>query len=139
MAHTDEGIVSLVRRLQELGPQIVVLEATGGYEIPVAYAMSKAGLPVVIMNPKCLRHFAKSTGKLAKTDKLDVRILAHYAKAFSRRYALKDSEQMELANIMSSRRQLRDMMSMEENRRRISSPKVRGKIDQHLAYLRQLL
>ena len=140
VAHTEEGIVSLVRRLRELGPHIVVLEATGGYEIPVAYAMSEASLPVVIMNPKCLRHFAKSTGKLAKTDKLDARVLAHYAQAIQPPVRpLKDPEQMELATLMSRRRQLRDMIVMEENRRRTSTPRVRGNIDQHLAYLRQLL
>jgi len=140
VAHTDEGIVSLVRRLRELGPHIVVLEATGGYEIPVAYAMSEASLPVVIMNPKCLRHFAKSTGQLAKTDKLDARVLAHYAQAIQPPVRpLKDPEQAELATLMSRRRQLRDMIVMEENRRRTSTPKVRGNIDQHLAYLRQLL
>lgn len=140
VAHTDEGIVSLVRRLQELGPQIVVLEATGGYEIGVAYALSEASLPVVIMNPKCLRHFAKSTGQLAKTDKLDARVLAHYAQAIRPPVRpLKDREQAELATLMSRRRQLRDMIVMEENRRRTSTPKVRDNIDQHLAYLRQLL
>ena len=140
VAHTDEGIASLVCRLQELGPQIVVLEATGGYEIPVAYAMSEASLPVVIMNPKVLRHFAKSTGKLAKTDKLDAQVLAHYAQAIQPPVRpLKDPEQAELATLMSRRRQLRDMIVMEENRRRTSTPKVRSNIDQHLAYLRQLL
>lgn len=140
VAHTDEGIVSLVGRLQELGPQSVVMEATGGYEIPVAYAMSEANLPVVIMNPKVIRHFAKSTGKLAKTDKLDARVLAHYAQAIQPLVRpLKDPEQAELATLMSRRRQLRDMIVMEGNRRRTSTPKVRGNIDQHLAYLRQLL
>jgi transposase len=73
---TDDGIASWVRRLQNLAPQIVLLEATGGYEVPVAYAMSEASLPVVVMNPKTLRHFARSTGKLAKTDKLDAQVLA---------------------------------------------------------------
>ena len=140
VAHTDEGIASLVRRLQELRPHIVVLEATGGYELSVAYAMSEASLPVVIMNPKVLRHFAKSTGKLAKTDKLDAQVLAHYAQAIQPPVRpLKDSEQMELATLMSRRRQLRDMIVMEGNRRRTSTPKVRGNIDQHLLYLRQLL
>jgi transposase len=138
--HTDEGIAALVHRLRELGPQSVVLEATGGYEIQVAYAMSEAGLPVVIMNPKVLHHFAKSTGRLAKTDKLDAQMLAHYAQAIQPPVRpLKDSEQMELATLMSRRRQLRDMIVMEGNRRRTSTPKVRGNIDQHLAYLRQLL
>lgn len=140
VAHSDEGIASLVHRLLELRPHIVVLEATGGYEISVAYAMSEARLPVVIMNPKVLRHFAKSTGKLAKTDKLDAQVLAHYAQAIQPPVrALKDSDQMELATLMSRRRQLRDMIVMEGNRRRTSTPKVRGNIDQHLLYLRQLL
>jgi len=140
VAHTDSGIASLVSRLRDLDPQIVVLEATGGYEIPVAYSMSEAHLPVVIMNPKVLRHFAKSTGKLAKTDKLDARVLAHYAQAIQPAVRpLKDPEQAELGTLMSRRRQLRDMIVMEENRRRTTTPRVRGNIDLHLAYLRQLL
>jgi transposase len=140
VAHTDDGIASLVRRLLDLGPQSIVLEATGGYETPVAYAMSEAGLPVVIMNPKILRHFAKSTGKLAKTDKLDAQVLAHYALAIQPPVRpLRAPQQLELATLMRRRRQLRDMIVMEENRSRTSTPKVRHNIDQHLAYLRQLL
>lgn len=140
LANTDSGIASLVDRLGETPPQIVVLEATGGYELAVAYALSAAHLPVVIMNPKVLRHFAKSTGKLAKTDKLDAFVLAHYAQAIQPPVRpLKDPEQAELATLMSRRRQLRDMIVMEENRRRTTTPRVRGNIDQHLAYLRQLL
>jgi transposase len=138
--YTDDGVASLVQRLQELAPQIVLLEATGGYEIPAAYAMSEVSLPVVIMNPKTLRHFAKSTGKLAKTDKLDAQVLAHYAQAIQPPVRpLKDPEQHELATLMSRRRQLQGMIVMEQNRRRTCTPKVRGNIDQHLAYLRQLL
>jgi transposase len=140
VAHHDAGIASLVRRLRDLGPQIVVLEATGGYEIPVAYALFEAHLPVVIMNSKVLRHFAQATGKLAKTDKLDAQVLAHYAQAIQPPVRpLKDPEQAELATLMSRRRQLQGMIVMEQNRRRTCTPKVRGNIDQHLAYLRQLL
>ena len=118
----------------------MLLEATGGYEIPAAYAMSEVSLPVVIMNPKTLRHFAKSTGKLAKTDKLDAQVLAHYAQAIQPPVRpLKDPEQHELATLMSRRRQLQGMIVMEQNRRRTSTPKVRHNIDQLLAYLRQLL
>jgi transposase len=140
LANNDSGIASLAGRLGDLNPQIVVLEATGGYELPVAYALSEANLPVVIMNPKVLRHFAKATGRLAKTDKLDAQVLAHYAQAIQPPVRpLKDREQAELATLMSRRRQLRDMIVMEENRRRTTTPRVRGNIDQHLAYLRQLL
>ena len=140
LANTDSGIASLVDRLGDLAPQIVVLEATGGYEVPVAYALSEAHLPVVIMNPRVLRHFAKSTGKLAKTDKLDARVLAHYAQAIQPPVRpRKDPEQAELATLMSCRRQLRDMIVMEENRRRTTTARVRGNIDRSLAHLRQLL
>jgi len=138
--NTEAGIASLVLRLQALNPKIVLLEATGGYEIPVAYALYEAGLPVVIMNPKAVRHFAKALGKLAKTDKLDAQILALYAQRIQPQVRpLKDQEQLELANLMTRRRQLQGMIGMEENRRRTCTPKVRGNIDQHLAYLRQLL
>jgi len=79
--NNEDGIASLLLRLQPLNPKIVLLEATGGCEIPVAYALYEASLPVVIMNPKALRHFAKAIGRLAKTDKLDAQVLAHYARA----------------------------------------------------------
>jgi transposase len=138
--NTEEGIASLVLHLQPLNPQIVLLEATGGYEIPVAYALYEAGLPVVIMNPKALRHFAKAVGMLAKTDKLDAQVLALYAQKIQPPVRpLQDQEQLELSNLMSRRRQLRDMIVMEENRRRTCTPRVRGNIDRSLAHLRQLL
>jgi transposase len=138
--NTEDGIASLVLRLKALNPKIVLLEATGGHEIPVTYAMHEAGLPVVVMNPKAVRHFAKAIGRLAKTDKLDAQVLALYAQSIQPSVRpLKDPEQLELANLMTRRRQLQGMIVMEENRRRTSTPKVRGNIDQHLAYLRQLL
>jgi transposase len=138
--HTEEGIASLVQHLKPLNPQIVLLEATGGYEIPVAYALYEAGLPVVIMNPKVLRHFAKAIGKLAKTDKLDAQVLALYAQRIQPPVRpLQDQEQLELANLMTRRRQLQGMIVMEENRRRTCTPRVRGNIDRSLAHLRQLL
>lgn len=138
--NTEEGIASLVLHLQPLNPRIVLLEATGGYEIPVAYALYEAGLPVVIMNPKVLRHFAKAIGKLAKTDKLDAQVLALYAQKIQPPVRpLQDQEQLELSNLMTRRRQLQAMIVMEENRRRTCTPRVRGNIDRSLAHLRQLL
>jgi transposase len=138
--NTEEGIASLVLHLKPLNPRIVLLEATGGYEIPVAYALHEAGLPVVIMNPKALRHFAKAIGKLAKTDKLDAQVLALYAQKIQPPVRpLQDQEQLELANLMTRRRQLQAMIVMEENRRRTCTPRVRGNIDRSLAHLRQLL
>ena len=139
-ANSEDGIASLVPRLQALHPQIILLEATGGYEIPVAYALSEAGLPMVIANPKSVRHFAKALGRLAKTDKLDAQILALYAQSIQPQVRpLKEREQLELTNLMSRRRQLQGMIVMEKNRRRTCTPKVRLNIDRHLAYLSQLL
>lgn len=138
--NTEDGIASLVVRLQALNPQIVLLEATGGYETPVAYALYEAGLPVVITNPKAVRYFAKAIGRLAKTDKLDAQVLALYAqRVHPSVQPLRDQEQLELANLMTRRRQLQGMIVMEENRRRTCTPRVRHNIDQSLAHLRQLL
>jgi transposase len=138
--NTDDGISSLVLRLQALKPEIILLEATGGYEVHAAYALCDAGLPVVVMNPKALRHFAKAIGRLAKTDKLDAQVLALYAQSIRPPVRpLKEPEQLELANLMTRRRQLQGMIVMEENRRRNSTPKVRGNVERSLAHLRQLL
>jgi transposase len=139
-ANTEEGIASLTVHLKALKPQKVLLEATGGYEIPVAYALYEAGLPVVIANPKTVRHFAKALGRLAKTDKLDAQVLALFAQKVDPPVRpLKDQDQLELANLMSRRRQLQGMIVMEENRRRTCTPKVQANIHRSLASLRQLL
>ena len=138
--NTEDGIASLTEHLKALTPQIVLLEATGGYEIPVAYALYEAGPNVVIANPKAGRHFAKAIGRLAKTDKLDAQVLALFAQRVDQPVRpLKDHDQLELANLMSRRRQLQGMIVMEENRRRTCTPKVRANIDRSLAHLRQLL
>lgn len=138
--NNEDGIASLVGRLKPLNPQIVLLEATGGYEIPVAYALYEAGLPVVITNPKNVRHFAKAIGRLAKTDKLDAQVLALYAeRVHPPVQPLRDQEQLELANLMTRRRQLQGMIVMEENRRRTCTPKVQANIDLSLTHLRRLL
>ena len=138
--NNDDGIASLTADLKALNPQIVLLEATGGYEIAVAYALYEAGLPVVITNPKNVRHFAKALGRLAKTDKLDAQVLALYAQRMQPPVQpLRDQEQLELANLMTRRRQLQGMIGMEENRRRTCTPRVRSNIDLSLAHLRQLL
>jgi transposase len=140
VANDEHGIASLTAHLQALNPKIVLLEATGGYEIPAAYALYEAGLPVVIANPKAVRHFAKACGKLAKTDKLDAQILARFAQRVDPPVRpLKEKDQLELTNLMSRRRQLQAMIIMEDNRRRTCTPRVRANIDLSLAHLRQLL
>ena len=72
VSHDDAGFATLLERVRPLTPTVVVLEATGGYEIPLAGTLAGAGLPVAIVNPRQIRHFARATGQLAKTDLLDV-------------------------------------------------------------------
>ena len=74
--NTSDGITQLVERITEIRPALVVMEATGGFEVPAAAALAAAQLPVVIANPRQVRDFARSTGQLAKTDAIDARILA---------------------------------------------------------------
>jgi transposase len=81
VANDDPGITPLVARLRDLQPVLIVLEATGGLEVPVTAALTAAGLPVVVVNPRQAREFAKATGRLAKTDALDAHGLAHVAEA----------------------------------------------------------
>ena len=138
--NNEDGIASLVERLKPLNPQIVLLEATRRLRDSRSYALYEAGLPVVITNPKNVRHFAKAIGRLAKTDKLDAQVLALYAeRVHPPVQPLRDQERLELANLMTRRRQLQGMIVMEENRRRTCTPRVRSNIDLSLAHLRQLL
>ena len=78
-------IAEAVVWLQGLGPRVIVVEATGGYEAPVVAELGLAGLPVAVVNPRQVRDFARATGRLAKTDRLDAQVLAHFAGALRRR------------------------------------------------------
>ena len=79
LPHDEAGIAQAVKHLQPLAPTLNVLEATGGLELPLTGALAAAGLPVVVVNPRQVRDFAKATGTLAKTDTLDAHILARFA------------------------------------------------------------
>ena len=99
ISNDDSGIKALVQRLLSLKPQLVVLEAAGGYEIPAVYALDQASLPLAIMNPRIIREFARSAGKLAKTDKIDAQVLAHYAEVMRPQpRPLREAEQLALAS-----------------------------------------
>ena len=79
VSNTSDGIAQMVERLREIGPALVVMEATGGFEVPAAAALAAADIPIVIANPRQVRDFAKATGQLAKTDAIDAHILALFA------------------------------------------------------------
>src|SRR5215468_6927325 len=113
----EVGLARLVERLTALGPALVVLEATGGYEASVAAALAEGGLAVVVVNPRHARDFARSTGTLAKTDRVDARLLAHFADAVRPPVRpLPTAAADELGALVARRRQLVDMIRAEKTR-----------------------
>lgn len=130
------GISTLCRRLQPLAPTLIVLEATGGLELPVVGALAAAGLPVVVVNPRQVRDFAKATGQLAKTDTLDAAVLAHFAEAVRPPVRpLPDAATQALDALLTRRRQLLTMRTAEQNRLGSATPPVRKEIQAHLTWL----
>lgn len=111
------GLDQLIVRLRELGPQLVALEATGGYETIAAAALASAGLPVVIVNPAQVRSFAKALGQRAKTDPIDAAVIAHFAEATKPEVRpLPDEATQMLADVVARRRQIVEMIGAERQR-----------------------
>jgi transposase len=136
VANDQAGIGQLVERLTTLAPHRIVLEATAGYELPVLAALGGAGLPVVAVNPRQVRDFARSTGRLAKTDALDAQVLAHFAAVVQpKERPLPDTATRELSALLARRRQLVDMRTAESNRLALALERVRPEIREHLRYL----
>lgn len=138
VANDERGIAALVDRLQGLQPQLVVLEATGGFEVPIAAALGVAGLPVAVVNPRQVRDFAKATGRLAKTDRIDAQALAHFAEGVKPAIRpLPDGQTKTLEALLTRRRQLLEMLTMERNRLRTALAPVRPKLQAHIQWLEQ--
>lgn len=137
----DTGLEELRVRLQVLSPALVVLEATGGYEQVVSAALAAAGLPVCVVNPRQIRDFARATGKLAKTDRLDALAIARFAQAVKPEVRpLPDEQAQALAELVARRRQVVEMLGMENNRLRQARAKtVRRTIERLLAALQASL
>jgi len=132
----DGGITLLVARLQAVGPTLIVLEATGGLELPVTLALAAAKLPVAVVNPRHTRDFAKAPGQLAKTDTLDARALAHFAEAVRPvPRPLPEAQAQELSGLLGRRRQLIEMLTAEKNRLRAALTSLRPRIQAHLDWL----
>ena len=140
IAYTEEGLTELVDKLRSPLPRLIVLEATGGLERTLVARLAEAGLPVVVVNPRQVRDFARATGKLAKTDKIDARILARFAEVINpEQRPLKDGDRLRLCDQMTRRRQIVDMISQEKNRLSRASDQVRTDIEQHIEYLKKRL
>ena len=136
VANDEPGIQQLVERLKRLVPERIVLEATGGYELPALAALGCAELPAVAVNPRQVREFAKAIGRLAKTDVLDAQLLAQFAAAVKPALRpLPDTATRELAGLLARRRQLIEMRTAETNRLSMAVDQVRPEIREHLRYL----
>ena len=133
----DEAEVTLlVAKLQDLRPAGIVMEATGGLEVPLAAALAAVKLPVAVVNPRQVRDFAKSTGRLAKTDALDAHVLAHFAEAVRPEVRpLPDADTQEFNALTVRRSQLTTMLVAEKNRLGRATRAVSPRIQQHIAWL----
>ncbi len=139
-ANTTTGIGNVVRYLTGHGEVLVVMEATGGLEISLAGALGEAGMPAAVVNPRQVRQYARSTGRLAKTDVIDARILADFAAAVRPEpRTLADIQTLELREMLARRRELSEMITAEKNRlQRVRSP-LREDIRAHIAWLEKSL
>ena len=136
----DASIATLVTQLQAVCPVLIVLEATGGFQRAVVAALAAAALPVVVVNPRQARDFAKATGQLAKTDGLDARALAHFAEAVRPTpRPLPDAQTDALRALLARRRQLVAMRTAETNRLGSAPPRVQVDLQAHIAWLDQRL
>lgn len=136
VANTKEDISKLVETLKSYTVNLIVLEATGGWETELVIQLQEADLPVALINPRQGRDFAKATGKLAKTDAIDAQILAHFGEAMQPQIlAVESEESRQLGDLISRRRQLVEMRTAEKNRRERARGKALVDIEAHLEYL----
>lgn len=137
VAYDEPGISQIVGRLKEIGPTLIVMEATGGLEVRIATELASKGLPVAVINPRQARDFAKATGQLAKTDQVDAAMLAAFAKAIRPQVRpLKDEDTCTLNDMVSRRRQLIDMRVQETLRLGTAASKALQKnLNKHIAWL----
>lgn len=138
VVHSPEQFPALLARLKELAPERIVLEATGGLEVLLATQLAAAALPVVVINPRQARDFAKATGQLAKTDQVDARVLAHFGEALQPPVRpLPDEQTRALEALLTRRRQLVDMMVAEKNRYAALARQPALNVAEHLTWLKQ--
>ena len=140
LPYDETGIEGLIPQIVDLGPALVLLEATGSLELPLVAALAAAALPVVVVNPRQVRDFARATGTLAKTDALDAGGLAHFADAVRPDVRpLKDAETQVLNSLTARRHQVMTMLVSEKNRLGTAIGAVSPRIEAHIAWLEQEL
>ena len=145
VSYDGAGVDDLVAQLKELKPAGVITESTGGLELPLVAALAAASLPVAVVNPRQVRDFARSTGRLAKTDRLDAQVLAHFGEAVRPLVRppvrpLRDSETQLLHSLVARRHQLITMLVAEKNRLNTATTvAVRPSIESHIEWLKREL
>ena len=140
VSYDETGVGELVSQMKGLDPALVLLEASGGLELPLVAALAVAALPVVVVNPRQVRDFARATGTLAKTDALDAAILAHFADAVRPSVRpLRDAETQALNSLTARRHQVMTMLVSEKNRLSTAISAVRPRIEAHIVWLEQEL
>lgn len=137
VANDEVGIGQIVKQMKQVGPTLIVMEATGGLEVRLASELASQGLPVAVINPRQARDFAKATGQLAKTDTVDARVLAAFARAIRPAVRpIKDADTRELDEVLTRRRQLIDMRVQETLRLSAAGSKTQRKsLLSHIAWL----
>ena len=134
--HSESGIADLVQRLQALSPTLIVLEATGGFELRLVAELAAGKLPLVVTNPRRVRNFARATGQFAKTDQLDAQMLAHFAASLRPAIRpLPSAQEEQLTALLTRRKQIVEMLTMEKNRLQTVRPTMQADIDEHLIWL----
>lgn len=137
-SNDEGGIDKLIKRLKNLSINLVVLEPTGGFETPAAAALTAEGMPVAVVNARQVREYAKATGRLAKTDGIDALVMAEFAaniKPPAR--PLRDAETAEIKAMVSRRRQLLEMLTMEKNRLAMARKHLKPSIQAHIEWLKK--
>lgn len=136
--NTAQGIADLVQQMQTIEPDLIVVEATGGYHRNLVEALFLAGLSVAVVNPARVRQFARAYGLLAKTDKLDAQVLAVFGQRVQpKQYTGKTEAEKQLSALLVRRRQVEEMLKAEQNRLRTVSPSLRGSVERILAILQE--
>ena len=136
--NTADGIAQLVKQMAEMQPELIVVEATGGYQRSVVDALFHAGLSVAVVNPARVRQFARACGLLAKTDKLDAQVLAVFGQRVQpKRYEGKSEAEKQLSALLVRRKQVEEMLKAEQNRLRTISPVLRGSVERIIAILKE--
>jgi transposase len=136
--NSQEGIAQLVKQMADLQPELIVVEATGGYQRAVVDALFHAELAMAVVNPARVRQFARACGLLAKTDKLDAQVLAIFGQRVQpKRYEGKSEAEKQLSALLVRRKQVEEMLKAEQNRLRTTLPTLKRSVEQVIACLKE--